>query len=63
MSKIFISICLIFFRKIVNSVDESFDNYADIILDNFFMKEFIILSYHCRGSLDLLIYNNFIKRK
>ena len=44
-------------------IDKFLDNHADIIFDNFFIKEFIILLYHCRESSDLLINNNFIEKE
>ena len=57
------SIRLIFFHEFVKNVNESFDNHADITLDDFLIKESIILSYYCRRSSDLLIHNNFAERK
>ena len=63
MSKIIMSIYLIFFHELVKSIDESFDNLVDITFNDFFMKEFVILLYHHKKSLDLLIHNNFIKKE
>ena len=63
MSKIVISICLIFFHGFVKSVDELFNNYADIALDNFLIKESVILLYHRRESSGLLIYNNLAEKE
>ena len=63
MSKIVMSIYLIFFHNFVQNVNESLDNYADITFDGFLIKESVILSYYRRGSSDLLIHNNFTERK
>ena len=51
------------FHELVKSIDGAFDNHADIIFDDFLMKESVILSYHCKGDSDFLIYNNFTERE
>ena len=50
-------------HELVKSVDESLDNHADIILNDFLMKESVILLYHRRKSSSLLIHNNFAEKK
>ena len=57
------SIRLIFFHEFVKSVDEPFDNHADITLDNFFIKESVILLYHRRRNSGFLIHDNLIKKR
>ena len=52
-----------FFYELVKSVDEFLNNHIDITFNNFLMKEFIMLSYHRRRSLDFLIHNNLAERK
>ena len=51
------------FYKLFKNVDESFDNHVDITFNDFLMKEFIILSYHCKESSGLLTHNNFVKKE
>ena len=47
-----------FFQKVIKDVDQSFNNYVDIILDDFFLKEFIILSSYRNEHSYFLICNN-----
>ena len=40
-----------FFQKIIKDVGQSFNNYVDVIFNDFFLKEFIIFSSYCNEHL------------
>ena len=52
-----------FFHEFVKNVDESFDNHADIVFNNFLIKKSVILSYHRKENSDFLTYNNLAEKE
>ena len=47
-----------FFKKMIENIDQSFNNYINVILDDFFLKESVIFSFYRSEYLYFLIHNN-----
>ena len=55
---IYVNLVFKIFSKVIKDVDQLFNNYINIIFNNFFVKEFVIFSLYCNEYLCFLIYNN-----